>query len=418
MVKPPNQLLEGSVVYQSPVSDTNVIGVPALTESAKAVLKAIATTGPSTRPQLSALLNFSKPTMSAAVSELERYGFLVPAGINRGGVGRTSVTYSIGHEAGLVIGIDCGTTQISAIACGIDGTPVAEIERATEATADRERFEIVETVLADLLAKCADRAAHMRMIVIALPNMISPSLERLPQRALCVKVLKGLHTRYGVPILLENNTNCAALAEYHHGAARNHSFAIYMQIGVKVGMGIVIDGKLFRGFKGGAGEISHLPFPWSRDEQPVGLGVETYLGSAALLQRTEQQWAATGIAPPQTTNELVSRSLTEEKAAEIITEHARNIGNLAAACVSIIDPELIVVGGGVGQNAIFLREIQDTVKRLCWPVDIVVSELSSRATVLGAARLAMDFTLARLIGEEVRPAFVYTGSQTSRFVSV
>lgn len=357
MVKRPNQLLEGRVLHQSPVSDMNSIGVPALTESAKSVLKAIATTGPSTRPQLSTLLNFSKPTMSAAVSELERFGFLVPSGINRGGVGRTSVTYSVGHEAGLVVGIDCGTTQISAIACGIDGTAVAEIERQTEASSDRERFEMVETVLADLLAKCAARATHMRMVVIALPNMISPSLERLPQRALYLEALERLHSRYGVPILLENNTNCAALAEYHHGAARNHAFAIYMQIGVKVGMGIVIDGKLFRGFKGGAGEISHLPFPWSMSEQPVALGVETYLGSAALLQRSEQQWAATDMDAPKTTNELVSRSRTDEKAAEVITDHARNIGNLAAACVSILDPELIVIGGGVGQNAIFLSEM-------------------------------------------------------------
>ncbi len=418
MVKRPNQLLEGRVLHQSPVSEINVIGVPALTESAKAVLKAIATTGPSTRPQLSTLLNFSKPTMSAAVSELERYGFLVPAGINKGGIGRTSVTYSVGNKAGLVVGIDCGTTQISAIACGIDGTQVAKIERPTQSSLVRERFEMVETVLADLLAKCADRAAHMRMVVIALPNMISPSLERLPQRALYLEVLDRLHGRYSVPILLENNTNCAALAEYHHGAARNHSFAIYMQIGVKVGMGIVIDGKLFRGFKGGAGEISHLPFPWSKKEQPVALDVETYLGSAALLERAGQQWATKGIAAPETTNELVSRSRSDEKAAEVIAEHARNIGNLAAACVSVLDPELIVVGGGVGQNAIFLSEIQATIERLCWPVDIVVSELSSRATVLGAARLAMDFTLARLIGEEAKPAFLYAGSQTSRLVSV
>lgn len=411
-------MLEGPILQHSAIASLNVIGVPALTDSAKAVLKAIATTGPSTRPQLSAQLNFSKPTMSAAVSELERHGFLAPAGINRGGVGRTSVTYSVGNEAGLVVGIDCGTTQISAIACGIDGTSVADIERPTEERSDRERFEMVEAVLADLLAECPDRTAHLRMVVIALPNMISPTLERLQQRALCLEVLERLHGRYGVPILLENNTNCAALAEYHHGAARNHSFAIYMQIGVNVGMGIVIDGKLFRGFKGGAGEISHLPFPWSRDEQPAALGVETYLGSAALLQRAGQQWAATGMAAPQTTNELVSRSGTDKKAAEVVTEHARNIGNLAAACVSVLDPELIVIGGGVGQNAIFLSEIQNTVTRLCWPVDIVVSELSSRATVLGAARLAVDFTLARLIGEEAKPAFLYAGPQTSRLVSV
>jgi predicted NBD/HSP70 family sugar kinase len=59
---------------------------------------------------------------------------------------------------------------------------------------------------------------------------------------------------------------------------------IYRQIGVKSGIGIVLDGRLFRGFEGGAREIGHLPFPWER-EQPRWQHVESYMGSAALLQR-------------------------------------------------------------------------------------------------------------------------------------
>jgi predicted NBD/HSP70 family sugar kinase len=102
----------------------------------------------------------------------------------------------------------------------------------------------------------------------------------------------------------------------------------------------------------------------------------------------------------------------------IIDRHARDIGNLAAACVSVLDPELIVLGGGVGQNARLLPEIRKTVERLCWPVDIVVSELSNKATVYGAARLAMDFALARLLGENARAAFLFSPDQTSRLVSV
>ncbi|WP_222295916.1 MarR family transcriptional regulator [Rhizobium leguminosarum] len=91
---------------------------PALTESARAVLRTIAGGGPATRPQLSASLAFSKPTMSAAVNELERLGLLAPAGVNRGSVGRTSVTYGLGRAAGYVIGVDCGTTHISGVVEG------------------------------------------------------------------------------------------------------------------------------------------------------------------------------------------------------------------------------------------------------------------------------------------------------------
>lgn len=397
---------------------SGLLNTPELTDSARAVLRTIATSGPSTRPQLSATLNFSKPTMSAAVSELERHGLVAPAGINRGGVGRTSVTYSVGREAGLVIGIDCGTTQIHAIACGIDGSQVAEVEKASRSMTGNERFDAIETVIGEVLQQCPDHAPFLRTIVIALPNIISPTLERLPDRAPFLSALDRIGAAYGVPILLENNVNCAALAEYHHGAARNHSFTIYMQIGVKVGVGIVIGGKLFRGFKGGAGEIGHLPFPWSERHQPRPSHVEAYLGSAALLQRAAAVWPASEPSPPETTSQLFAMAEQGGTARTVIERHARDIGNLAAACVSLLDPELIVVGGGVGQNAILLPGIRETVESLCWPVEIVSSELSNRATVLGSVRLARDFTLARLLGEEAKASYLHQGDQASRLVSV
>ncbi|MDE1997021.1 MAG: ROK family protein, partial [Rhizobiaceae bacterium] len=167
--------------------------------------------------------------------------------------------------------------------------------------------------------------------------------------------------------------------------------------------------KLFGGFKGGAGEVGHLPFPWSEREGPRPGHVETYLGSAALLERAAKLWPESVGPVPKTTAELIAMAAMSSTAAEIIERHAEDVGNLAAACVSVLDPELIVLGGGVGQNAILLPGVRKTVESLCWPVEVVVSQLSGRATVLGAARLAVDYSLARLLGENVRTAFLYSG---------
>jgi predicted NBD/HSP70 family sugar kinase len=352
---------------------------------------------------------FSKPTMSAAVSELEKYGLLAPIGINRGSVGRTSVTYGLGVSAGFIIGIDCGTTHIRAIACGIDGTSIEEVEQSVEPLPDAGRFTALEAVIEALLTQVGSVASPLRAIAIALPNIISPTLARLPDRDDFVRVMERLQDLYGVPLLVENNVNCAALAEYHEGAARDHTFAIYMQIGVKVGVGIVIDGRLFRGFTGGAGEIGHLPFPWSLHEQPKWQQVESYLGSAALLERAVQAWPACDGPPPVTAAELFSRADRSTVARQLIERHARDIGNLASACVSILDPQLIVLGGGVGQNPILLPEVGKVVEDLCWPVEIVASTLSNRGTVLGAVRLAIDFAMASLLGEDRRASFLYGG---------
>lgn len=386
------------------------IEAPPLTESARAVLKTIANSGPATRPQLSATLMFSKPTMSAAVSELESYDLLAPAGINRGSVGRTSVAYGLGPKAGFVVGIDCGTTHINAVARGLDGATLASVEQPLIDQSPDERFLAVEEAIARLLSQFEARSMPLRALVVALPNIISASLDRMPGREVLIPVLERIHATYGAPVLLENNVNCAALAEYHEGAAKDHSFAVYMQIGVKTGMGIVLDGRLFRGFKGGAGEIGHLPFPWSEREQPKWQHVETYMGSAALLERAVAKWPASDGRRPQSASELFARIEQSPTARAMVEQHARDIGNLAAACVSVLDPQLIVLGGGVGQNPLLLPGVRDVVKELCWPVEVVNGRLSNQATVLGAVRLAMDYAMARLLGEEGKPAYLYPGA--------
>ncbi|GGA93810.1 hypothetical protein GCM10011491_22510 [Brucella endophytica] len=370
------------------------------------MLRLIANNGPATRPQLSATLNFSKPTMSAAVSELERHDLLAPVGINRGSVGRTSVTYGLAPKAGFVVGLDCGTTHISGIARGLDGETLATISQPLAESEPRQRFPVLEEVVARLVGEFDAQAMPLRSVAIAMPNIISPALDRMHERDTLLPILERLQARYGAPVLLENNVNCAALAEYHEGAAKEHSFAVYMQIGVKIGVGIVLDGRLFRGFTGGAGEIGHLPFPWSQREQPQWQEVETYMGSAALLKRAAAIWPAVEGNPPQSANELFARADVSATARAIIEQHARDVGNLVAACVSFLDPQLIVLGGGVGQSPLLLPHVCEVVKQLCWPVEVVNGQLSNEATVLGAVRLAIDYAMARLLGEEAKPAFL------------
>ena len=396
-------------------SDPNA--TPALTESARAVLKLISRSGPMTRPQLGTALAFSKPTMSAAVGELEEIGLLESNGIAQGALGRRAVTYGLGPRAGFTIGVDCGTTQIHAMAATLDGQRFAELQQTIEdgEDLDQRRFRAIETTIAALL-KQTGKNKPLRAIAIALPNIISDSLDRLPARPAFLKVLRRLKDAHNVPVLLENNVNCAALAEYHQGAAKNHTFAVYMQIGVKVGVGIVIEGRLFRGFRGGAGEIGHLPFPWSEKEQPRPGQVENYLGSAQFLERCRSYWPAAEGKPPRSAEELFALAASSKHARRCIDRHAGDIGNLAAACVSMLDPEIVVLGGGVGQNAILLDGVRKTVAALCWPVEILIGELPNRATVLGTVRLATDFAMAHLLGESGSTAFLYPGALTADLI--
>ncbi|TSD84345.1 ROK family transcriptional regulator [Mycobacterium sp. KBS0706] len=366
---------------------------PALTDSARAVLRTVSTSGPITRPQLGALLAFSKPTMSAAVGELEALGLVASRGTVKGPTGRTAVTYGLGSEAGVVVGVDAGTTHTHAIAAGLDGRPIAEVDLASS-----EIEGAVEQVLGGVR-----RDGPLRAIAVAVPTIVSSALAPRGRGKDLVAIAQRLQARFGVPILLENNVNCAALAELREGTGRA-SF-IYLQVGVKIGLGIIIDGRLFRGFNGAAGEVGRLPFPWSATETPRLEALEEYLGSASLVARCARDWPADEGTAPQSAEELFARAATSAHARACIDRHAADIGRLVAACVGVLDPGLAVLGGGVGQNELMVEQVARTVAELTWPTEIAVSRLTRKATVLGAVGLAADYSLGTLLGEDRRPAF-------------
>jgi predicted NBD/HSP70 family sugar kinase len=89
-----------------------------------------------------------------------------------------------------------------------------------------------------------------------------------------------------------------------------------------------------------------------------------------------------------------------------VTLHAADIGRVVAACIGFLDPGLVVLGGGVGQNPMILNEVQRTARDLTWSTEIAVSSLGVNGTALGAMRLAADFSLAQVIGEPPYPVVV------------
>ena len=383
---------------------------PSLTESSRAVLRVLATQGPITRPRLGTILDLSKPTMSAAVSELSMAGLVAAFGSQKGATGRTATVYGLGPAAGYVIGIDVGEAQVRAIAHGLDDAPLATIEeripRRGKATIEEVGDVIVSVAKAVILA-VAKKHTVLRSVAVAVPRIVS--IHRLGQnkRKGPEAALGPLREHINAPIILENNVNCAALGEFHYGTAKNHDVFSYLQVGVRIGLGIVANGKLFRGYNGAAGEIGRLPFPWSPTETPVREGLEQYLGSNALIQRCAQDWPADAGEPPASAKELFDMAEAgSPHAQQWVARHAGDIGRLVAACIGVLDPGLIVLGGGVGQNPLVLKEVQRVARELTWPTEIAASALGAHGTALGAARLAADYGLGLILGENRQPAVV------------
>ncbi|MGW2485916.1 ROK family transcriptional regulator [Streptomyces sp. NPDC001606] len=363
----------------------DVVAAPRLTESAGAVFAVLARAGTATRPQLAALAGLSKPTVSQAVAELESARLAGRSGTASSGTGRTAAVYRLGPDAGAVLAVDLGPARTRVRGCALDGTLLAEATRAREDAADA-----VREGLAALPA-----GTPLRSVVVAVGDVITPGKDGTGMRPATAKAGPAFDAMAvalppGVPVHLENNVNCAALAELHEGAARDRDTFGYLRVGVGVGLGIVIGGQVLRGANGAAGELARLPYPWDTDRAPRLEALEEYIGADALLRRAAEAWRDVDGPCPATTEHLFALAGRGSAAAgAVVARHAADVGRLAAAVAAVLDPGLIVLGGSTGADPLLLPGVRAELARLSWPTDVVSSTVGELGTVVGAARLAV-----------------------------
>jgi len=385
----------------------DVVKAPAVTplydlpDSAAAVFRLLADSGPATRPSLGSALGLSKPTMSTAIAELVRLELVAEQGEARGSTGRSAVVYSVAPHAGHVLGVELGTTRIRVAAHSLDGTQIAIAEERLSSrrrTVTPTTVSTAHEVLHRVRGEVSDAHGPLRGVVIAAPTLPThaPNQPRRPEGV--ENVVEALELPDGVDTMLENNVNCAALAEHRLGVARGRQSFVYLQVGVKIGAGVMVNGRLLPGARGAAGEVAMMPYPWGPGATPTRAGLEDYIGSRALMDRVTERWPGSAGPVPRHALALFELAAAGNKTAQgFVTEHARDIGLLVAATLSVLDPELIVLGGGVGQNPLVLREVRRAVHELAWDTEICIGELADHATLLGTVHLAIQRALDRMV---------------------
>lgn len=374
-----------------------------LTASAKSIFRLLANGDPSTRPQLGEALNLSRPTMSAAIAELEQIGLVSKIGEVQGSLGRKAAVYRPGSGAGHVIAIDAGSTHVRLRVSTIDRRLLHSRVYRLPASQFLLGEEISRAVADEVAAALGDTDpawGPLRMIGIAVPSrVVGPQGDRAATRQ--EEIFSRFEPPDGVPVVLENNVNCAAVAEHFNGVAKDSETFAYVQIGLKIGMGLMLGGRLLRGRNGAAGEIGHLAFPMADGSQPIAGEIERYMGTEGFMQRVLAAWPAEAGSPPADAAELMTRagngcaaSLTH------VTRHAEDIGAIVASCVSVVDPGLVVLGGGLGGSPLLLPTVREVANRLSYPVEVRISTLGQDATALGIEKLATERTVDLLLGED------------------
>ncbi len=280
--------------------------------------------------------------------------------------------------------IDLGGTKLRAVVADLEGNICGEIIRPSEADEgpDRVIARMIET-LEEAASASGLPVSGLRAVGVASPgalDLVHGRVFEAPQLPGWdgVPLVQIMSERLGLPVLLENDANAAALGENRFGAGRGTRYLIYLTISTGVGGGIIIDGKVYHGATGAAGELGHMVVWFNGPRCLCGnRGCLEAISSGTGLAWRAQELVDRGEAPgleriKRERGELDADEIADaaragdEDARRLFDESGLYLGIALANYINIFNPEMIVLGGGVvaGAADLFLDRAEQTMREL------------------------------------------------------
>jgi predicted NBD/HSP70 family sugar kinase len=398
--------------------------------NAALLLRTIAEHDGLTRADLARVTGLSKPTVNEVVETLLASGYVHELPDDHDGAakrrpGRPGRRISFRADLAHVVGVDVGANKILALVADLNGTVLASERRRTRAVHDAaDLLDEVRAVIAAVLEAAGPMTGALAAVGVATPGVVDPTTGRIslaPQLTGWegTSLAAALAPHFACPVLVDNEVHLSLLAERWKGAAQDAEHAFLLQIGMGIGGGTLIAGELYRGAQGAAGEVGYLPAPDGDDAPTDGLGPFEHAAGGGAFARLGRRAAATsaggkllelaGGDPEEIDAEVVfaAARLADPAAMEIVEEI---VGRLAAGIASVavvINPAVVIVGGGVSRaGADLLEPLERHVRRLApIPPPLVLSTLGDEAAAIGAVRLAVLHAEERLYALELAEPF-------------
>lgn len=372
--------------------------------NSSAILDLIREHSPIAPSEISRRLKISMPTVLRISEQLQAEGLICSSGDREASGGRPRSLLSFNEQAFAVIGLDLGGTKLYGTIADLGGHIQEEIYLTWKDSPYPNSLEAVYDLIERLLRAPRPPGQQVRGIGVGAPGVTdsrrglvtwAPSLD---WRDLPLKKL--LEERFKLPALVENDVNLAALGEVGFGAGRGASSVVGINIGTGIGAGIVLDRKIYRGHHFAAGEIGYLPTQVSQlgrvydgfgalESLASGSGVETR--ARALRQQLNLNFNGSDLSAEQV---FQAARQGQSWAQQIVAETVDYLALGIAAVIAVLDPEIIILGGGMARSADLLIEpIQARLTGVTpYLPRLVASTLGSRAAVMGAILLVLDAT--------------------------
>lgn len=384
----------------------------------RALLECLRSAGPSSRPGLARIAGLSKPTVSQALANLESVGLVRPVGPASPSLGRTAMLYEVDPTAGYVVGIDIGRAWIRVAAADLSGEIVARRDERNRARSGSALVRSVAAVAHEVVEAAGLTWKQVAHTVVGGPGVFDPDSDRF-RHAPNVPgwsrpgVMSELREALPPTVALDNDANLAAVGERSYGSGRDARTFVYVSVGTGIGMGVIIDGELYRGAHGAAGEVGYLPLgedeaggAAGRDARRRGILEEA--ASADAVVRTAKRLGMEGATSAKRV--FAAARAGDELALAAVDAEAQRLALVVGTVAAIVDPEFVLLGGGVGSNIDLLRPPLERRLGELTPLapPVAEGELGQDATVLGAVASALD--TARDLVFEQRAGFAMGAS--------
>lgn len=384
------------------------------------VLRRIHNEAPLSRAQLAADTGLNKSTVSSLVEELMKLGLIHETGMNSAGAGRPATLLEINPQAGCIVGVELGVDFVSVALTDFLGKILWRKVAGTDPAEAQDRvlghtFQLLD----EAIEVCRGMSLPLLGIGLATPGTVdlnegmlvfAPNLHwhNVPFRKL-------FSEHSGLRVFVENDANAAAVAEHLFGIARRCSDFVFVFAGVGIGGGFFLNGQLYRGKNGYAGEIGHSPIMAEPLQSPCHCGNrgcwETYANQYSIIQRVQARLEVkrSSIIPNLMAEQKAPLSISlikqaadagDAEAMSSFAEAGTAMGQGLAAIINFLNPEKIILGGPLSIAARYmLPSVQEAVAKHCLPeigkrVSVELSQFGADASLIGAIAIVVDDVLS------------------------
>lgn len=381
------------------------------------VLRDIHNEAPLSRARLAVMTGLNKSTVSSLVEDLLARGLVHEIGMNSMGTGRPATLLEINPLAGGIIGVELGVDFVAVALMNFGGEVIwRQIDKADPSEEQAKTIKQTLELVDQAVTKCRKTKLRLLGLGLAVPGTVdlkegvlvySPNL-----RWHDVPLRKIFSEHTGLKVFIENDANAAAVAEHLFGVMRQTKDFIFVYAGVGIGGGLFLNGKLYRGHNGFAGEIGHISTAENGSEEACLCGNagcwETHANQHAVIRRAEAglKRERTSIIPKIMTErnesslsvEIVKQAADagDLMALDTFADVGRAMGQGIAGLVNIFNPEKIVIGGTLSMaSEYFLPAVIEMVSRRALnPVmkrtEVIPSVFGYDASLVGAAAIVVE----------------------------